>query len=44
MNSNTDKTIEEIEIVETEKKPLVIFKTEADFEYPHSTGNCQIKK
>lgn len=30
MNSNTDKTIEEIEIVETEKKPLVIFKTEAD--------------
>lgn len=30
MNSNTDKTIEEIEIVEIEKKPLVIFKTEAD--------------
>ena len=30
MNSNTDKTIEEVKIVEDEKRPLVIFKTDED--------------
>ena len=30
VNSNTDKTIEEVKIVEDEKRPLVIFKTDED--------------